>query len=46
MQVTTYLNFNGNREAAFKFYAEALGGKITMMMTQGESPMGDQVARR
>ena len=43
MQVTTYLNFNGNCEAAFKFYAQALGGKITMMMTQGESPMGDKV---
>jgi PhnB protein len=43
MQVTTYLNCNGNCEAAFKFYAQALGGKITMMMTQGESPMGDKV---
>ena len=45
MQVTTYLNFNGNCEAAFKFYAQALGGKITMMMIQGESPMGDKVPR-
>ncbi len=44
MQVTTYLNFNGNCEAAFKFYAQVLGGKIAMMMTQGESPMGDKVA--
>ncbi len=43
MQVTTYLNFNGNCEAAFKFYAQVLGGKIAMMMTQGESPMGDKV---
>ena len=43
MQLTTYLNFNGNCEAAFKFYAETLGGKITLMMTQGESPMGDKV---
>ncbi len=43
MQVTTYLNFNGNCEAAFKFYAQALGGKITMKITQRESPMGDKV---
>jgi PhnB protein len=43
MQVTTHLNFSGNCEAAFQFYAETLGGKITMMMTQGESPMGDTV---
>jgi PhnB protein len=28
MQLNTYLNFNENCEAAFKFYAEALGGKI------------------
>jgi PhnB protein len=38
-----YLNFNGDCEAAFKFYAELLGGKIEMMMTHGESPIADQV---
>jgi PhnB protein len=43
MQLTTYLSFNGNCEAAFNFYAETLGGKIAFMMTQGESPMGDKV---
>jgi PhnB protein len=43
MQLTTHLNFNGNCKAAFGFYAETLGGKITMMMTQGESPMAEQV---
>jgi PhnB protein len=43
MQVATYLNFNGNCEAAFKFYAEALGGKITGMMTHEESPMREKV---
>jgi len=43
MQVATYLNFNGNCEAAFKFYAEALGGRITGMMTHGESPMREKV---
>jgi PhnB protein len=43
MQLTTYLNFNGNCEVAFKFYEEVLGGKITFMTKQGESPMGDKV---
>ena len=43
MQLTTYLNFNGNCETAFKFYAETLGGKITSMMRQGDSPMGNDL---
>lgn len=38
MQMNPYLFFNGNCEAAFKFYEQCLGGKITMMMTHGESP--------
>lgn len=43
MQFITHLNFSGNCESAFRFYAAALGGKITVMMTQGESPMADKV---
>jgi PhnB protein len=43
MQVISHLNFNGNCNAAFHFYAATLGGKITTLMTQGESPMSDQV---
>src|SRR5258708_26379583 len=43
MQLNPYLNFNGNCAAAFKFYEKALGGKIEMTMTFGESPMADQV---
>jgi predicted 3-demethylubiquinone-9 3-methyltransferase (glyoxalase superfamily) len=43
MQLITHVNFNGNCEVAFKFYAEVLGGKVTFMMKQGESPMGDKV---
>jgi PhnB protein len=43
MQLSTYLNFNGQCEAAFKFYEQCLGGKIQLMMTYGESPMADQV---
>lgn len=44
MSIDTYLLFNGNCAEAFKFYEQALGGKINMMMTHGESPMADKVA--
>ena len=40
MEVTAYLNFNGTCAEAFKFYERVLGGKIGMMQTFGESPMG------
>lgn len=43
MQLTTYLNFNGNCEAAFDYYAKALGGNVTFKMKHGESPMADKV---
>jgi PhnB protein len=46
MQLITHLNFNGNCKTAFDFYAETPGGKITFMMTQGESPMGDKVPQK
>ncbi|MGB7191106.1 MAG: VOC family protein [Acidobacteriaceae bacterium] len=42
MQLTTYLAFNGECRAAFEMYERVLGGKITFMMTQGESPMAEQ----
>jgi PhnB protein len=42
MQLNAYLSFNGQCEAAFKFYERLLGGKVTFMMTWGESPMKDQ----
>jgi PhnB protein len=42
MQLSPYLTFNGQCEAAFKAYERCLGGKIEMMMTHGESPMADQ----
>lgn len=44
MQLNPYLTFNGQCEAAFKFYEQCLGGKIVMMMTHGESPMAEQTA--
>jgi len=43
MQMNPYLVFNGQCEAAFKFYEKALGGKIEFMMTHGDSPMSEQV---
>jgi len=42
MQLNPYLQFNGQCEAAFKFYEECLGGKIAFKITYGESPMADQ----
>jgi PhnB protein len=40
MQVNAYLNFNGNCEAAFKFYAESLGGNIDAMVPHEGTPAG------
>lgn len=38
MQMNPYLNFNGQCEAAFKFYEQCLGGKIVAMHTFAEMP--------
>ncbi len=38
MKLYTQLNFGGNCEAAFRFYEQHLGGKITMMMNQSQAP--------
>jgi PhnB protein len=38
MILHTYLNYGGNCEQAFKFYEQHLGGKIEMLMRQGEQP--------
>lgn len=38
MQSNPYLGFNGQCEAAFKFYEQLLGGKITFSQTWGNSP--------
>jgi PhnB protein len=42
MDIAPYLHFDGNCSEAFAFYEKALGGKITMRMTFGESPAKDQ----
>ena len=39
MRITTHLSFDGRCNAAIKFYQEALGAKLLVKMTWGESPM-------
>ncbi len=43
MQWNPYLTFNGQCEAAFKFYERCLGGKIVAMIPFGGSPAGGHV---
>jgi PhnB protein len=42
MQLNPYLMFNGQCEAAFRFYEKALGGRIEAMMRFEGSPMAEQ----
>ena len=42
MRLNPYLTFNGQCEAAFRFYEKCLPGKIIMMMTYGDSPLSAQ----
>jgi PhnB protein len=43
MELNPYLFFNGQCEAAFKFYAKVLGGDIIMMMSHEGTPAAGQV---
>jgi PhnB protein len=43
MQVTTYLSFSGECEAAFKLYEECLGGKLGEIFRYAGTPLADQV---
>jgi PhnB protein len=43
MQSNTYLFFDGECKAAFKFYEQCLGGKIDEMMTYGDGPMSEEI---
>jgi PhnB protein len=38
MQVNPYLFYNGNCEAAFKFYENVLGAKVELMLTHESAP--------
>jgi PhnB protein len=44
MQLTTYLNFGGNCEDAFRFYEQQLGGTINFLMRHGDTPGGSPAA--
>lgn len=44
MQVHPYLNFNGQCEEAFTFYAECLGGELQPMHRFGETDASGHVA--
>jgi len=43
MKLNSYLTFNGQCEAAFKFYEQCLGGKIVAMVTHAGTPAEEQV---
>jgi PhnB protein len=43
MQVSAYLSFNGQCEAAFKFYEQHLGGTMAPIFRYAGSPMADDV---
>lgn len=42
MQISPYLMFDGQCEAAFKHYADALDGKIVFMSRYSEAPTGSE----
>jgi PhnB protein len=41
--LNAYIGFDGNCAEAMHFYERVLGGKIEMMMTNGQSPVCDQI---
>ena len=43
MQVSPYLSFTGQCEAAFKFYEQCLGGQLGPIFRYAGSPLSDQV---
>lgn len=43
MRLNPYLLFNGQCEAAFKFYEQCLGGKIEAMLTHAGTPAEEHV---
>lgn len=43
MQFVSYLTFDGTCEAAFKFYADVLGGKLEALMPHAGTPVAEHV---
>jgi PhnB protein len=44
MKIVTSLSFQGQCRAAFEFYADVLGGRITTAMTYADAPPGMPIA--
>lgn len=44
MRLNPHLTFNGQCEAAFKFYEDCLGGRITWMMKNRETPSFEPIS--
>ena len=44
MQVNPHLCFGGDCEAAFRFYAECMGGRFATRVRWGNSPLAEQVS--
>lgn len=44
MKLSPYLSFDGQCEAAFKFYEQCFGGKTESLMPYKDSPMADEVS--
>jgi PhnB protein len=43
LEVSAYLSFKGDCEAAFKYYVEVLGAKLGLLFSYANSPMADVV---
>lgn len=43
MEVSAYVSFKGDCEAAFKYYVEVLGAKLGLLFSYVNSPMADVV---
>ena len=43
MKLSVHLVFNGQCEAAFRFYEQCLGGTVVTMLTYGDSPLAAQI---
>ncbi len=43
MQMNPYLSFNGQCEAAFKFYEQCLGGRLGTIFRYAETPLAREV---
>jgi PhnB protein len=41
MKLVPQLSFNGTCQSAFRFYEKVFGGKISFLMTYGETPMAN-----